>query len=153
MKKRSRYCPKPIRQDVMSFVKAGIQTVAATGALSSLQIKNHDALASLVRGHANRQDIEMLIEASNMTEGLAWLGFGKQWNQAIKAGEDAIGSIASKGAANSHFIGTGLELEALRELMSVHDAQLEAVTVQHMERAMDRVNEVKRNKRAREVTA
>lgn len=153
MKKRSRYRPTPIRFDVMAFVQAGMRPLAATGQLSTLQIKNHDALASLALGCATRTDMDKLVAAVNMAESLAWLGFGKNWSAGIKAGEDAVKAVSERGAAASHWVATGLELAALRELMNIHDAQLEIATVQQIEKAMDHIKEVERNKRARKIAA
>jgi hypothetical protein len=138
----------------MSFVQSGIRTLASTGgALSTLQIKNHDALASLVLHRATRQDMNKLVEVANMTEALAWLGMGQMWEVEISAGQDAVLAIAKRGASGSQFQASMAELEALREMLEVHDAQLELATVQQIERGIDRITEVKRNKRARKIAA
>jgi hypothetical protein len=47
----------------------------------------------------------------------------------------------------------GEELNAVREMFDVHDAQLEVVTVREIETAMDYIDEVKRNKLAKRIAA
>ena len=148
MRKKSRYRPTSIRYDVMGFVMSGIRTLSQTGGtLSTLQIKNYDALASLVQGRATLHDMNILIEISNMAEALAKQGYGKQWVTEITAGEEAIKAVASR----DKWVCRSTEMNAIRELFNVHDAQLEVVTVSEIEQALDYINEVKRNKRARRI--
>jgi hypothetical protein len=149
-KKRSRYRPKPVRLDVMAFVRAGMRQLAEMGGeLATLKIKNHDALTSLVQGRASRHDMEILICTCNMTAALAVQGYGKEWTEEIVAGEAAVLAIATR----PRWLCRGEELNAVREMFDVHDAQLEVVTVREIETAMDYIDEVKRNKLAKRIAA
>ncbi len=154
MRKRSRYRPIPIRCDAMAFVQAGLKPLADTkDALLTLQLKNYDALASLSLGMATRKEMDLLIEATNMAESLAWLGHGRDWKAEMRAGEVATQSACMRGLATGHFWATPDELEQMRMLMAVHDAQLQTVTIRDIEQAIAHIKEVKRNKRARKITA
>jgi hypothetical protein len=150
MKKRSRYRPKLVRLDVMGFVQAGMKPLSAVGGeLATLQIKNHGSLAALSHGQATQRDMDILICTSNMTEALAKQGFGNDWAAEIAAGEAALCAVA----ARDRWICRGSELHAMRELLDVHDAQLEVVTVRNIETAMDYIDEVIRNKLAKRIAA
>ena len=90
-----------------------------------------------------------LIAAGNMAEAFAHQGIGAEWNAEIRAGEDAILAVARR----DKWVCKAGELNAIRELMDVHDAQLEVVTVSQVEKALAHIKEVKRNKRARRIEA
>ena len=145
---RKKYRPKPIRMDNMAFVQAGIRPFEALPAGTTLRVKNHDALNNLRMGIATREDMDMLIAASNIAEAMRRMGKGTDWKEELKAGHDAILAVARRGVKDMHFVMTGLELQALNLLMDVHDAQLDSCTVQDVESAIDLVMEEIRNKRA-----
>ena len=152
MRKRSKYKPKGVRLDNMTWVQAGLKKVDAIGAGTTLKIRNHDAMNNLRMGTAARRDIDALIDALNVTEALANRGIGEDWKVEIRAAQDAILDLARRGVANNfRFIARGPELVALNLIMEVHDAQLEVVTVKQLETAMGDVMESLRLKKMRPI--
>jgi len=152
MRKRSKYKPKGVRLDNMTWVQAGLKKVDAIGAGTTLKIRNHDAMNNLRMGKAERRDIDALIDAMNITEALANRGIGEDWKPEIRAAQDAMLELARRGVANGyHFIARGPELVALNLVMEVHDAQLETVTVKQLETAMGDVMESLRLKKMRPI--
>ncbi len=152
MRKRSKYRPKGVRLDNMTWVQAGLKKVDAIGAGTTLKIRNHDAMNNLRMGTAVRRDIDALIDALNVTEALANRGIGEDWKPEIRAAQDAILDLARRGVANDfRFIARGPELVALNLIMEVHDAQLETVTVKQLETAMADVMESLRLKKMRPI--
>ena len=152
MRKRSKYKPKGVRLDNMTWVQAGLKKVDAIGAGTTLKIRNHDAMNNLRMGTAARRDIDALIDALNITEALANRGIGEDWKVEIRVAQDAILDLARRGVANNfRFIARGPELVALNLVMEVHDAQLEAVTVKQLETAMGDVMESLRLKKMRPI--
>jgi hypothetical protein len=152
MRKRSKYRPKGVRLDNMTWVQAGLKKVDAIGAGTTLKIRNHDAMNNLRMGTATRRDIDALIDALNVTEALANRGIGEDWKVEIRAAQDAILDLARRGVANNfRFIARGPELVALNLIMEVHDAQLEVVTVKQLETAMGDVMESLRLKKMRPI--
>lgn len=145
---RKKYRPKPIRMDNMAFVQAGIQPFVELGAGTTLRVKNHDALNNLRMGVATRSDMDMLIAASNIAEAMRRMGKGTDWELELKAGHDALLDVARRGVPSMRFVMTGPELQALNLLMDIHDAQLDACTLQDVENAVDLVDKEIRNKRA-----
>ena len=150
MRKRSAYRPRPVLLDALAHVKSGMKPLTqVAGEYVKLKIINHDALLALTQGKATWQSMNKLIAAGNMAEAFAHQGIGAEWNAEIRAGEDAILAVARR----DKWVCKAGELNAIRELMDVHDAQLEVVTVSQVEKALAHIKEVKRNKRARRIEA
>ena len=87
--------------------------------------------------------------ALNMTEALALMRIGEDWKVEIRAAQDALFAVGSRGAETGKFILRGPELTALNLGMEIHDAQLDACTVSELERAMDMVYRTIVSKQAR----
>jgi hypothetical protein len=152
MRKRSKYKPKGVRLDNMAWVQSGLKRMDEVSETATIKIRNHDAMNTLRLGTATKEEIDVLINAMNVTEALADRGWGADWKEEIRAGQDALFALAKRGATNGmRFIVKGEELKALNLCMEVHDAQLEAVTVRELELAMDDVLEALRLKKMRSV--
>ena len=149
MRKRSKYRPKGVRLDTMSFVKESITPVVAHNSFAvDLRLTNHAALADLTQGVATRRTIDVLINALNITESLWRLGFGKEYRNVVDAGIRALRAVGKRGIETDKFVLKSEEMLALNEAMELHDAQLEVITVGDMDRAIHIVHEEIRNKRA-----
>jgi len=152
MRKRSKYKPKGVRLDNMTWVRAGMKKVDDISAGTTLKIRNHDAMNTLRLGTATKVDIDTIIAALNIAEALARQGIGGDWLPEIRASQDAVLSLARRGVANGfRFIVRGDELTAMNLAMEIHDAQLETVTVKQLETAMNFVDETVRLKKARPI--
>lgn len=155
MRKRSKYRPKPQLPDPLNWVIAGMRPVlTATEVMDNVRIKNHLALRMIVEGQATRKDLDVLIEAFNITEALCRVdaALGRDWSEEIRAGQGALLSMAQRGVAKEdRFLFTGAELNAANTVMEVHDAQLERCTVAQMEKAIHEVIKDKQHKKARPI--
>lgn len=152
MRKRSKYRPKGVRLDNMTWVQAGLKKIDAIGAGTTLKIRNHDAMNNIRLGVATRQDIDAVIDAFNVAEALVKRGVGADWAAEIRAAQDALLRLAQRGVERDfRFIVKADELVAMNTAMEVHDAQLEAVTVRELEGAMNDVMENLKHKRMRTV--
>lgn len=152
MRKRSKYRPKPLRMDNINYVLTGMKLLDETPEGVTLRIKNHDALNNIRKGEGTRDDIDKIIAAFNMTEALACMGIGNDWLAEIKEAQDALLTLARRGVAKDYrFILTGPELQAMNQCMEIHDAQLEVATIQQLEQAMDIVNKVISQRKARPI--
>ena len=150
MRKRSKYKPKGVRLDNMTWVQASLMRVEDMSAGTTLKICNHDAMNTLRLGNATKADIDVIINALNIAEALARLGVGSDWMTELRAAQDALFTLARRGLT-SRFIVRGDELTALNLAMEIHDAQLETVTVRQLEEAMNFVNEMVRLRKARSI--
>jgi len=149
MRKRSKYRPKGVITDTMSWVKSGMKPIAETGdAITVLRLRNHGAMAALTKGEATRQDLDILISCMNITEAYWRMGFGHEYKEVVNAGLAALRSVGKRGLESNRFILKADEMAALNEAMELHDAQLEISTVKQMEQALDIVTQEIKHKRA-----
>jgi hypothetical protein len=152
VRKRSSYRPKGVIMDTMRHVLGGFTPVREHGKATTLKIKNHQALTSMVAGTGNRDDIDILIAAMNVAEALAITAeLGDGYRAEITAAQDALLAMSRRGLERNRFLFTGLELTAMNLGMEVHDAQLDACTVGELEKALDFVARELRAKRARAI--
>ena len=153
MRKRSKYSPKGIRPDPMTWLLAGMKPFKEVPFSVDLRIKNHAAMDALRRGMATKDDIDVLISAFNMTEACMRLrpDLGADWADEIKTGLDALHAVAVRGAKSMRFILKAQELVAMNLVMEIHDVQLDQTTVKDLEKAMDIVKEEYRLRRMRAI--
>jgi hypothetical protein len=81
VRKRSKYRPKGVLPDPMTWLLAGMKPFKDVPFSVDLRIKNHGAMDSLRRGVATKDDIDILISAFNMTEACVRLrpDLGADW--------------------------------------------------------------------------
>lgn len=154
MKKRSKYKPRGIRYDNMSWVIAGLKKVGTLPTAGvALKLKNHAALDSLLLGQGTRAHIDVMIAAVNVCEALVRVrdGLGRDWATEIKAAQNAIFTMGKRGVEKGSFVFTGPEMNAIKLVMDLHDAQLDDCTVREMEQALFIVDEEIRLKKARPI--
>ena len=151
MRKRSKYRPKGVRLDPITYVLGGVARFNQVPEGTTLRIKNHMALDNLRQGTATKADIDVLIGALNMTEALARMKLGDDWTTEILAGLDALYAVAQRGKTSNKFICRGPELTAINLIMEIHDAQLDACTVKDIELGMDLVAKEFRAKKMRAI--
>lgn len=148
MRKRSKYKPRPVLLNPMGFVMENLSPVRShTSFMVDLKIKNHAAMDSLTKGVATHSDVDMLISMGNMTEAFARMGFGKNYSNVVKEGLLALRAVGKRGAESGRFILKAAEMTALNELMELHDAQMEVVTLRDMDEAIALVREEYRLKK------
>lgn len=144
-KPRKTYRPKP-KLNTLIVVGENIRPVAShTTYLLDLRLKNSSAMAALLAGHATKKDMDMIVAMSNITYALQQLGFGKEHDEVATQGRIAIISIAHRATKVGRFVPTGPEIKALNELMELHDAQMDVITVKDMDRAIEYARRQERN--------
>jgi hypothetical protein len=141
MRKRSKYRPRAVLTNPVAYVVESMTPVTQhDNYLLDLKIKNHGAMTALTQGQATIPDMDTLIAMSNIVDALWTLGFGKEFKDVVVAGQAALISVGQRGAPTCRFILRANEMAALNNLMDLHDAQMEVVTVKDIERAIDVVN-------------
>jgi hypothetical protein len=153
MRKRSKYKPKKVMLDVMSFVKSGLMRFDEVEGAVSRRLKTHLAMELLRLGRATKDEIQVLIAAYNMIEALSRLHrkFGQAWSKELRDAEEALLAVARRGVKTSHFVCKAAELTAMRLAIEIHDAQLDIATVKDLELAMGIVHKEFSNKRMRAI--
>jgi hypothetical protein len=137
MRKRSKYRPKHVLQNPLEYVRENMAPIAQHGSyLVTLKIRNSDAMVKLLRGQASVPDMNTLVAMSNITEALCFMNFGKEHVDIAERGRHAIIAIVERAKTTNRFTPTGLEVQALNELMELHDAQMDVLTVKDMDAAI-----------------
>lgn len=153
-RKRSNYKPKGVITDPMAWVKKGMERVAENEQAVMIKLRNHDALVEVTQGRGNRQVMDVLISAMNLTEALATLypkKMGGHLMADISIAQDALLSMGKRGIIRGAFLFTGQELQAINVGMEISDLQMEACTVAELEKALDLVAECIRQRRVRRI--
>jgi hypothetical protein len=154
MKKKSKYKPKGVRYDNMSWVIAGMKKVGTLPTAGvALKLKNHEALDSLLRGQGTRDHVDVIIAAVNMSEALIRVrdDLGRDWAEEIRAAQDAVYTMGKRGFVKESFVFTGPEMTAVKLVMDLHDTQLDHCSVKEMEQALFIVEEEIRLRKARPI--
>ena len=153
MRKKSKYKPKGVRLDVMSWLKSGMLKAKDVGGgeiILNTRIKNHNAVDLLRQAKADKDDISIIIEALNVTEALAIThNIGDEYRAEIRAAQDALYEMCQRCASRGRFVLTGPELQAINLAMEIHDAQLDICTVAELDKALDYVWDKIRHKKVR----
>ena len=149
MRKRSSYRPKPQLPNPVAWLVNGFKSVSQAG-IVNIQIKNHQAIDSLRKGVADREDMDTIIEALNISEALQRLGIGDEYKEEVRAAQDALYAASRRGIDREYrFVLKGQELAAINLGMEVHDAQIEVTSIKHMEDALNMVRDEIKYRRAR----
>jgi len=153
MRKRSKYKPKGVRVDAVTWVLAGIKPFKEVPTSINIRIKNHAAMDALRRGEATREEMDVLIGAFNMTEAYMKLrpDLGADWVNEIRQGQDALLMVAARGIESGRFVLKAQELVAMNLVMELHDAQLDQTNVREMELAMEIIDKEYKLHRMRSV--
>ena len=154
MRKKSKYKPKGVRLDNLSWVTSGLKRVGSLPTAGvELKLKNHEALEAVLKGYATRDHVDVLIAAFNVAEALYHISpsLGEDWAEEIRAAQDAIFTMSRRGLKLGSFVFNALEMQAVKLAMSVHNQQLDDCTVRQLEEALNYVAIRVKNKQARAI--
>ena len=138
MRKKSKYKPKGVRLDTMTWVISGFKNVAdVPDAGTKLLLRNHVAFDEIREGRGDKEHVDILINMVNMAEALAKLQLGRDWLPEIGQAQDAIYAMAQRGVSGKKFLFTGEEMGIVQTILELHDEQLKNCPVRTMEEALD----------------
>lgn len=137
MRKRSKYRPKTIINDPIAYAISSVQPITKYGShILDVKIKNHDAMNALLFGKATVNDMDILIRMANVCEALYRLGFGRDYKDVVNEGLEALYQIGTRGYPTQTFVCKLQEVTNMNDLMELHDAQMDVITVRDMEKAL-----------------
>lgn len=137
MRKRSKYRPKGVLRNPMGYVLDGFAPMTQhADQLLTLRLKNHAAMVELLQGRATPAHMGVLIAMYNITEALHKLGFGGEYADEVTVAREMLINIVQRSHKIGRYTPTGAEIAALNQLMDLHDAQMEVVTVRDMDTAL-----------------
>jgi hypothetical protein len=142
MRKRSKYKPKPVRDDAYAWVINGLRPVdthASKGAMANRLIASN-SLSEMVLGRGDAQHAQNIREMVMVVKGLAMQGIGSDWMPEIEQAMAAIKAVEARGGS---YVFWADELKAIRLAVELHDAQLSAATIGHMDNVFQMVQEGK----------
>jgi hypothetical protein len=136
MRKKSKYKPRGVIQNPLAYVMEGMMPLKQHTSMSLVDMKNHGAMYDLIRGQATRAQMDLLVMMHNICEALFRMGFGTDYKDCIQKGGKALYDVCCRGATTKKFVCKSEEIPLLNDLMDLHDAQLEVITVKDMEKAV-----------------
>jgi hypothetical protein len=152
MRKKSKYKPRPVHANSLYWVVSGLQPLTENPEATTLRIKNHESLRSIIGGTGTKEQAGKLIAAMNMTEALMLAGKGADWKCEIIQAQLALADMCERGMATDCFAFTEAEKAAINLGMDIHDAQLDASSVVDIERGIKLVDTVVGKGQARKLT-
>ena len=136
-KPRKKYKPIARFRNPIEYVLEGFAPLESAGTyLLDLKINNHSAMTELLAGRATKKHMNNLIAMSNICEALQRKGFGDEYKDVTTEGRYALLAISIRAVEKLRFVPTGPEIRMLNRLMELHDAQMDIITVQDMEKAI-----------------
>lgn len=137
MRKRSKYKPRPVLVDPVGFVVESVTPLADHDSyVLNWKLKNNEAFAALMRGQATKADMDTLAAAHNITDALLVVLEGTDIDGTVARSAAAIIEICERANAGKGVAMRSAEMQAMRDLMQLHDELMDVVTLGQMEKAV-----------------
>jgi hypothetical protein len=137
MRKKSKYKPRPVLVDPVGFVVESVKPLAEhDDYVLKWKLKNHEAFAALLRGRAKKDDIDTLAAARNISEALVVVLDGEDVDGTLARSAVAIIDLCARGNEGKSLVLRAQEMQAMRDLMQLHDELLDVVTIRQFEDAL-----------------
>lgn len=137
MRKRSKYRPKAVLVNPLGYVVESSTPLVEHGSyVVNWQLKNNSAFEKLLKGKADKQDMNTLVAARNITEALVVTLGGVDVDGTLERSAVALIDVCARGNEGRSLVMRSAEMQALRDLMSLHDELLDVVTVGQFEKAL-----------------
>ena len=134
---RKKYVPKGVNPDPLLLLRMGNMPIAQQEKyMTDLRLANHMSLAQLAQGRAAQHDISALISTSNVVEALCQMGFGAEHGDIAIEGRHAILALVYRAEQTRTYTPAEGELPALQQMLALHDAQLEVISMREMIQAL-----------------
>jgi len=114
--------------------------------LSSLQIKELNAIDSMIRGTGTLQDWWVLNEMMNLSETMARDGVGIEVLEVCQKAQEELVSCAKRFEKTGKMGLTGQGIQIMRDLYQYHDLQRKSITRAEYDRAIQKTINIVRGK-------
>jgi hypothetical protein len=136
-KPRKRYRPKPVLVDPVAFAVEAVTPLTELDTyVLNWKLRNTLAFGELLKGRASKTDLDTIASARNICEALIVTLKGKDVDGTLARSAVALIDICARANQGKGTATKAPELQAIRDLMSLHDELLEAVTVGQFEAAL-----------------
>ena len=137
MRKKSKYKPRPRLTDPVAYVVESSTPLVDHGTyVIDWKLKNHVAMEHLIKGMAKKPHMDAVVAARNITEGLMVTLGGTDVDGTLLRSGAALMDVCDRANAGRGTTLRAPEMQALRDMMALHDELVDVVTVGQMERAM-----------------
>ena len=137
MRKKSKYKPRAVLTDPVAYVVESSTPLADHGTyVIDWKLKLHVAIEMLVKGIAKKPHMDTVVAARNITEGLMVTLGGPDVDGTLARSGVALMDVCDRANAGKGTTLRAPEMQALRDLMALHDELLDVVTVGQMEKAI-----------------
>jgi len=137
MRKRSKRKPRPVLVDPLGYVLESTKPLVEHDSyVLDWKLRNNEAFAFLLKGQATRIDLDTLTAAHNITEALIVTLDGKDIDGTVARSAVALMEICDRANAGKGTAMKAPEIQAMRDLMALHDELLDVVTIRQLETAV-----------------
>ena len=137
MRKKSKYKPRPVLTDPVAYVVESSTLLVYHGTyVIDWKLKLHVAMEMLVKGIAKKPHLDAVVAARNITEGLMVTLGGTDVDGTLVRSGAALMDVCDRANAGKGTTLRAPEMQALRDMMALHDELVDVVTVGQMERAI-----------------
>lgn len=138
-KPRKKYRPRHVMLNTVEYVKESIKPLSEHDSyLVDWKIKNNESFAALMKGQALRKDLDTMVAARNICEAVVVTRYGAQDDDTgtLTRSQAALMDICDRASAGKGTAMKAPEMQAMRDLMHLHDDLLETITVKEFEAAL-----------------
>lgn len=136
-KPRKKYRPRPVLRDPVQYALDSQTMLGEYGyGLTGLSIKNNLSFGALLKGSGTDADIIQLMTARALLEALVLTLDGKDVDGTLPRSACALIDMWNRSSAHKGTVMRATEMQALRDMMALHDELLPVVTVSQFERAL-----------------
>ena len=138
-KPRKKYKPKQVMLNAHEWaVESATPLTQHDSYVVDWTLKNNAAFEKLMRGEARRAELDVLIAARNICEAISVTKFSAVDDDTatLARSETALKDICARANAGKGTAMKAAEMQAIRDLMVLHDTLLENVSVREFEIAL-----------------
>lgn len=136
-KPRKAYKPKPRFQSPLEYVLESSKPLADhDDYVLKWSLKNHAAFGALMAGQATKAEIDTMVAARNIVEALIVTLKGKDTDGTLDRSSCALIEICDRANAGKGTVMKAAEMQAMRDLLGLHDELLAVVSVRQFDQAL-----------------
>lgn len=135
-KPRKKYRPKSRLQNPMQYAMESVSPVRhQVNYITDWKIKLHSAMTYLTQGSATKLHMDTVLAGHYICGALIDMGVGTDYKSIPICSHVAMADLYIRGDSTKRYIMRAAEMQALNEMLELHDAMLEEITVNQMEKA------------------
>ena len=137
-KPRKKYRPRPRLQNPMRYVIGALSPVRnLVSYVTDWKLKVHSSMVALTQGTATKLDMDTLLAAHYLCGAWIAMDLGTEHKPVLICSHVALADLYIRGEQDQRYIVKALEMQAINEMLSLHDAYLETVTGEQMDMARE----------------